>query len=147
MSEHREPPIGVVPRFIVAEQRVSELCHAIMRYASAGLPVSRKWVTELSDLTAWLRIHHQRYDMNNEDGAASVVRSDALLGCPFCGRHAPGPASGVYMITANGGQAVRCPTCNAHGPLCPTFDQAVSQWNQRKPNNMLTVSGGRKETS
>jgi Lar family restriction alleviation protein len=80
--------------------------------------------------------------MDKNDGAASLVRSDALLGCPFCGRHSPGPASGTYMIAAKDGQAVRCPTCNAHGPLCPTFDQAIAQWNHRKPNASVSIPGG-----
>jgi len=79
--------------------------------------------------------------MSEQDGAASLVRSDALLGCPFCGRHSPGPASGTYMIAAKDGQAVRCPTCNAHGPLCPTFDQAIAQWNHRKPNASVSITG------
>jgi len=72
-------------------------------------------------------------DIDNTVGGVAIEPTQ-MLGCPFCGRHAPGPASGTYMIAANGGQAVRCPTCNAHGPLCPTFDQAIAQWNHRKPN-------------
>ncbi len=59
--------------------------------------------------------------------------SGELKPCPFCGRAAPGPQSGAHMIAVGGGHAVRCPTCNSHGPECPTFEQAMAQWNQRQP--------------
>jgi Lar family restriction alleviation protein len=72
-------------------------------------------------------------DIDKQVGGVAI-ESTKMLGCPFCGRPALGPASGTHMISANGEQAVRCPTCNAHGPLCPTFDQAIAQWNHRKPN-------------
>jgi hypothetical protein len=81
-----------------------------------------------------------KHNAEAESSAGSDVESTSLLACPFCGRHAPGPASGTYMIAANGGQAVRCPTCNAHGPLCPTFNQAIAQWNHRQPNNGLRAN-------
>lgn len=66
--------------------------------------------------------------------SAALDCSADLLPCPFCGRNAPGPKCGTYMIAVADGTAVRCPTCNAHGPVCPTFDQAIEQWNKRKPN-------------
>jgi Lar family restriction alleviation protein len=75
-----------------------------------------------------------------EYGAATG--SADLLPCPFCGRASPGPKRGVYMIAVAGGTAVRCPTCNAHGPACPTFEQAMAQWQQRTTNTKVEFQEG-----
>ena len=70
---------------------------------------------------------------NTPGASAAALGSAELLPCPFCGRAAPGPKSGVHMIANQNGHSVRCPTCNTHGPACPTFEQACEQWNRRAP--------------
>ena len=49
------PPLGLQPRWSVAEHRVIEICEAIARYIRTGWPPPREWIEELSDLTRYLR--------------------------------------------------------------------------------------------
>lgn len=47
------PPLGLVPRKIRTEQRITEIVDAMSRYASAGKPVPAHWIQELQDLWIW----------------------------------------------------------------------------------------------
>ena len=102
-----------------------------------GVPNGQRWLIDWDNNKKTIRSvleKHIHSGMPNAAGSSALVCSEDLLPCPFCGRHAPGPKCGTYMTAVSGGTAVRCPTCNAHGPVCPTFDQAIEQWNKRDPN-------------
>lgn len=47
---HKKPPLGIVPRFIVVEQRTIEILEAMRRYAAEGYKVPLEWREELDDL-------------------------------------------------------------------------------------------------
>lgn len=49
-SNAAKPPLGVSPRFIVDEQRQSDLTAAIIRYASAGHFINPEWVAEYNEI-------------------------------------------------------------------------------------------------
>ena len=44
------PPIGIMPRSVVREQRIGSLLGAIWRYVEAGYVVPAEWETELHDI-------------------------------------------------------------------------------------------------
>ena len=44
-----KPPLGIVPRCIVDEQRAREIIAAVLRYLDAVKPVPREWLEELFD--------------------------------------------------------------------------------------------------
>lgn len=46
------PPIGLVPRYIWIEQRISVIMRAIIRYEDAGVPVPPEWREELREHVA-----------------------------------------------------------------------------------------------
>jgi hypothetical protein len=48
------PPLGLRPRFIVAEHRVAEIDAAIQRYEDAGWEVPAVWTAERAELLSWL---------------------------------------------------------------------------------------------
>lgn len=48
-AKHTKPPLGLVPRFIRDESRVSEILEAIGRYNEAGKPVPVEWLDELNE--------------------------------------------------------------------------------------------------
>lgn len=47
-----KPPLGLKPRHIHDETRVSEILDAVRRYYFAGKLVPREWLVELRELTA-----------------------------------------------------------------------------------------------
>lgn len=49
-----KPPLGLRPRFIVAEHRVREIDEAIQRFAEAGWAVPQAWTDERVELVEWL---------------------------------------------------------------------------------------------
>ena len=51
----KPPPLGCRPRFIVAEQRLTELDEALERYIAAGLDLPEEWLEERTELLEWLR--------------------------------------------------------------------------------------------
>ncbi len=77
---------------------------------------------------------------NERVKSASDVPSEALKGCPFCGR-ANDPENGhlaytviwVYTLGGEKGHAcvARCKECHAEGPLAFTEEDAVRLWNGR----------------
>lgn len=55
-----KPPLGLRPRFIVAEHRLDEINAAIARYVAASVPVPQDWVDEYNELVAYLRRYRDR---------------------------------------------------------------------------------------
>jgi hypothetical protein len=49
------PPIGLRPRWFVAEQRVQEIKAAMNRYIDASEPIPSEWLEELHELLTYLR--------------------------------------------------------------------------------------------
>jgi hypothetical protein len=49
------PPLGLRPRWLVAEQRVAEIKAAMNRYIEANEPIPSEWQEELHELLAYLR--------------------------------------------------------------------------------------------
>ena len=70
--------------------------------------------------------------MDKNDGADSLVRSDALSACPFCG-HAP---------IKFGNET----TCECDNKACGIYGVAVEVelWNVRHANMVTSVKGGDK---
>ena len=48
--DNRKPPLGLCPRFLRKEQRVQEICAAIIRFHTAGKKVPEEWLEELVEL-------------------------------------------------------------------------------------------------
>lgn len=44
------PPIGIMPRYIWEEKRLSELISAINRYVDNCMPVPMEWIEEYNEL-------------------------------------------------------------------------------------------------
>lgn len=53
-------PIGVAPKWIRQEQRLEELCEAVVRYRQAALPIPGEWLEEIHDLSGELLARHLR---------------------------------------------------------------------------------------
>ena len=51
-SNSTKPPLGLCPRDIREEQRVEEICEAIIRYKKAKKLVPWDWLKELADLVS-----------------------------------------------------------------------------------------------
>jgi hypothetical protein len=49
------PPLGLRPRWLVAEQRVAEIKAAMNRYIEANEPIPSDWQEELHELLTYLR--------------------------------------------------------------------------------------------
>jgi hypothetical protein len=49
------PPLGLRPRWLVAEQRIAEIKAAMNRYIEANEPIPSEWQEELHELLAYLR--------------------------------------------------------------------------------------------
>lgn len=49
------PPLGIIPRYIFLERRLTNIDDAIERYTKAGLPYPPEWVTERNEIIAWLQ--------------------------------------------------------------------------------------------
>jgi hypothetical protein len=48
------PPLGLRPRFIVAEERAKEIVVAMERYYDANKEIPIEWHDELEELNKWL---------------------------------------------------------------------------------------------
>jgi hypothetical protein len=57
------PPLGLRPRFIADEDRLSEVEGAIVRYQDAGKPVPDEWFSEAQ----WLRHRLKTHANNSHD--------------------------------------------------------------------------------
>lgn len=49
------PPLGLRPRFLLAEQRFAEIDDAIKRYLSAYMPIPVEWIEERNEIIEYLR--------------------------------------------------------------------------------------------
>lgn len=63
--------------------------------------------------------------MSEQDGAASLVRSDALLACPFCG-----PVEIVHRWAGNV-EIKHKPTCFLHAITTLHGAAHIAAWNRR----------------
>ena len=50
MAKLKEPPIGIIPKYIHNEKRLDDLRAAIARYFEAGLKIPVEWIEEYNDL-------------------------------------------------------------------------------------------------
>lgn len=50
----KQPPLGVAPKWLRQEQRLEELCGAIIRYRQESLPIPDEWLKEVHDLAGEL---------------------------------------------------------------------------------------------
>lgn len=46
----KRPPLGIIPRYIWDEKRLSELSAAIVRYLEAGYEIHPDWIEEYDEL-------------------------------------------------------------------------------------------------
>jgi hypothetical protein len=54
VAETKAPPLGLRPRFIVAELRAQEIVEAMGRYFEAKKAIPQDWHDELAELNEWL---------------------------------------------------------------------------------------------
>lgn len=54
---NEKPPLGLRPRFIVAELRAQEIVVAMERYHDAKKEIPQEWHEELAELNKWLSEH------------------------------------------------------------------------------------------
>ncbi len=47
-----KPPLGVKPRAIHEQGRLSGLFEAVLRYMTAGTPIPQEWIDEINELLA-----------------------------------------------------------------------------------------------
>lgn len=50
MAIKTKPPLGLIPRQIVEELRLSEVIEAIYRYLEVGKKIPLEWIEEYNDL-------------------------------------------------------------------------------------------------
>lgn len=49
-ATQKAPPLGVKPRAIAEQERVSDIFQAILRYMTEGCCIPREWLDELMDI-------------------------------------------------------------------------------------------------
>ena len=47
-----KPPLGLMPRYLMEEQRTIAILEAMLRYVNAGLLIPVEWTDELNDLAS-----------------------------------------------------------------------------------------------
>ena len=50
LPEEDKPPLGIMPKFIWNEKRLSELILAIQRYLNVEMPIPIDWIEEYNNL-------------------------------------------------------------------------------------------------
>lgn len=45
-----KPPLGITPRWLLAEQRAWEIVNAMVRYQQADMPIDKEWSNELAEI-------------------------------------------------------------------------------------------------
>jgi hypothetical protein len=50
----QKPPLGVPPKWLRQEQRLEELCEAVIRYQQDNLRIPDDWLEEIRDLASEL---------------------------------------------------------------------------------------------
>jgi hypothetical protein len=61
------PPLGLIPRFIVTEQRLDEIDAAMQRYRDAHMEIPAEWSEEREELLVWLYNWRRESDESQED--------------------------------------------------------------------------------
>ena len=51
-EKYTKPPLGIMPRTLVDQSRLSDIFQAILRYMTEGATIPRDWVLELNDILA-----------------------------------------------------------------------------------------------
>lgn len=54
MKMIQKPPLGVPPKWFLQEQRLEELCEAVIRYRREALSIPDDWLEEIRDLAGEL---------------------------------------------------------------------------------------------
>ena len=52
---NKEPPIGIIPQWLVNEKRIVELKGAITRYCGSFFEIPDEWITEYNYLVKYIR--------------------------------------------------------------------------------------------
>jgi len=68
MGESTAPPLGLIPRFIVEEQRLAAIDAAMLRYTVARMDIPEEWHTERTELVTRLNAFYNREDKGNLHG-------------------------------------------------------------------------------
>ena len=50
MSEDKQKPLGITPRWVHDSNRAKEILDAIERYTEANMSIPKSWIEELQDL-------------------------------------------------------------------------------------------------
>lgn len=45
-----KPPLGLKPRYICENERITEILKAMLRYINSAYPIPEEWIQELSDI-------------------------------------------------------------------------------------------------
>lgn len=64
-----KPFLGVEPRWLVIEKRLTQLVHAVERWVESGQPLplhSEEWESEIADCVRWLRVYRARMKLLEE---------------------------------------------------------------------------------
>ena len=51
-----KPPVGIIPRDMHVRYRIEKLKSTIERYEESTFPVNQKWIEELADLEALVKL-------------------------------------------------------------------------------------------
>lgn len=49
-TQIRKPPIGLKPKYIWEQERLGEICDAVIRYYNEGLQIPIAWIEEYNEL-------------------------------------------------------------------------------------------------
>ncbi len=53
--DRSKPPLGIRPRWVVEEQRLTEIAEGALRYRMAGEIIPMEWLEEAVELTKYLQ--------------------------------------------------------------------------------------------
>jgi hypothetical protein len=66
-EKHSKPPLGVKPRYIIEQDRVSELESAFLRFSKANKGIPPEWVLEYMELAPKVVLRRQGYSLTPAD--------------------------------------------------------------------------------
>ena len=61
------PPLGIKPRFLVAEARFEEIDNAIKRFLSAYRPIPVEWIEERNEIIEYLQGRNNANRLHSND--------------------------------------------------------------------------------
>lgn len=61
-TEYNAPPLGLVPRHIREQKRITEIKEAIERYIEAGYAIPVEWITEYNELSYFMPIRIKEFN-------------------------------------------------------------------------------------